>query len=84
MKAEHKSLYKILEKGRPGDSLSAISKEEGPLSLQNSETCMLNYLSSTIFVVIAVLEGWALLFTNKLKNHNGDSSTCCIINSELF
>lgn len=56
MKAEHKSLYTILEKGRPGDSWSAISKEEGPLYLKNSETCMLNYLSSTIFVVIAVLE----------------------------
>lgn len=37
-KAEHK----ILEKGRPGSSLSAISNEKGPLSLQNSETCMMN------------------------------------------
>lgn len=81
MKAEHK----ILEKGRPGDSLSAISKEEGLLSLQNSETCMMNYLSSTIFVVIALLEWWVLWLINKKKNHNGKAVLiCCIINSELF
>lgn len=65
--------------------MSAISKEEEPISLQNSETCMLNYLSTTI-VVIAVLEGVGFVVYLQIeKNTMGKVVLICsIINSKLF
>lgn len=62
-----KKPVKNLRKRRPGESLSAKSKEEGPLSSKSLRTCTLNYLPSCppILVVFAMLGGWVLWCTSK-------------------